>query len=805
LISAICTTLRRLVAGGLALSLVTLPLSNPGSATASGYVIDSGVYAPPSSGPYAYYPSYGAFGPDQSSFPRAGESFVDPVFGTTIRRLTNELGQHSFSEIYSKNGFFNADGTLVHHRTPSGHNIISTRTGQVVRAGIDFNSNSSFAPDNPDAWYYFAYGDTTLYKYSVSTGNRTAVKTFPGALGRLGGSTDWIDRSGRYMVLNIDNTTRVYDVQSDVLYAGAIPGTYGGSTGWSSISPDASYVITSTPPRSSHSWRIDHATRTVSTTPVLFWTLCGGHADVVSASNGKTYFVSFDCNSTASVYAVDVTLPQSPTNVQQQVSQNRKLFQAAWADSGHFSRVSRGALQDWMFVSVESGDDDFSATTASWRPFKQEIVMANVLSGEVRRVAHHRSRGLSASTYYYQPRVSTTWDGSVVLWTSNFGYSTDGYADLYAVNVDGAGGATSGGSTPTPSPVPASPTGLTVSFVNPSSGATVSGTTNVLLSAGYEGSTGTGYTYTLSAGGTTLYVGTNNGFSWDTTSSPSGSVTLTAKVSDAAGNSATATQTVTVANPTAGGTTAPTVAITTPTNGAWTGAGIYVGAQASSTAKLTKIELWGAGKVFATLPCSATSCTPAKIRWETGTLPNGAYLVNAVAYDEAGARATSAAITIYKNAKTPTYASGAPTTTIAGTTTTTSGTTSGGTTTSTSTTTSGETTTSEGISTSVVASPPPGDSTAPTAAITSPASGTWTGNSLKVSMKGTDNVAMKTVTLYANGVPANAPVLACSGATCEGTVTWRSGTLPRGKHTLTAVAMDTAGNTTTSAPVTINK
>jgi hypothetical protein len=32
-----------------------------------------------------------------------------------------------------------------------------------------------------------------------------------------------------------------------------------------------------------------------------------------------------------------------------------------------------------------------------------------------------------------------------------------------------------------------------------------------------------------------------------------------------------------------------------------------------------------------------------------------------------------------------------------------------------------------------------------------------------------------------------------------------SGTLPKGKHTLTAVATDAAGNRTTSAPITINK
>src|SRR5256714_4443345 len=109
------------MAGAGAFQFVRPPLPTPRPAVAAGYVTDSVVHAPPSSGTYAYYSTYGVFGPDQSAFPRQGESFVDPVFGSTIKRLTSETGQQSDSEIYSKNGYFNADGTLVHHRSPSGH------------------------------------------------------------------------------------------------------------------------------------------------------------------------------------------------------------------------------------------------------------------------------------------------------------------------------------------------------------------------------------------------------------------------------------------------------------------------------------------------------------------------------------------------------------------------------------------------------------------------------------------------------------------------------------------------------------
>jgi hypothetical protein len=227
------------------------------------------------------------------------------------------------------------------------------------------------------------------------------------------------------------------------------------------------------------------------------------------------------------------------------------------------------------------------------------------------------------------------------------------------------------------------------------------------------------------------------------------------------------------------------VAITSPSTGAWTGNSILISMQAASTAGVARIDLWGGGKVMTTLSCSGTTCT-GSYRWPSASAANGAYLLNAVAYDNIGGRATSATITIYKSAKTPTYASGAPTGTVVGST--------GGTTT---------------IPTTLAATTT-ADTTKPTAAITSPPSGTWTGNSLAVYMKATDNVAVKTVALYADGVLAvttsgTPAVLSCSGPTCEGELRWLSGSLPSGKHLLTAIATDSSGNTTTSAAVVINK
>ncbi len=60
--------------------------------------------------------------------------------------------------------------------------------------------------------------------------------------------------------------------------------------------------------------------------------------------------------------------------------------------------------------------------------------MANVLTGEVRRLAHHRSRSVGDS-YYFAPRLSASWDGRHVAWSSNFGVDTTDYSDTYVVDV----------------------------------------------------------------------------------------------------------------------------------------------------------------------------------------------------------------------------------------------------------------------------------------------------------------------------------------------------------------------------------
>jgi hypothetical protein len=599
---------KRTLAGALVSCFLAGLVPAPRVAAATTYVTDSVTHTPPATGATAY----GTFNPSVAGFPAKGGSFVDPVFGSTIRRLTSEVGSSSWSDHYAKNGNMNADNTLVVHSTPGGRHFLNTTTGAIVRASVPGNDNSAFDPVNPDTWWWYGIGGSTLNKYSVASGTSTTVKNFGTAINNNGGSTDWIDASGRYMLLRLGSTWRVYDVQADVLYSGAIPESYGGTSGgWGGISPDGKYVITADSP-GARSWPINHTAKTLSTTGNLFWSLCGDHGDVVSASNGKTYFITFECDTEAAIYAVDVSLPQTMADKNKQRADNRRLIDISWSDSGHISGVSKGALKDWAFIAVESGDDTFGSTLSGWRPYMQEIVMANVLTGEVRRIAHHRSRSPFAN-YYHMPRVAASWDGSLVTWMSNMGLgSTTGYVDMYGVRIDGA--STEPAPTPTPTPTP-SP--VVATFSNPASGATVSGT--VTVSVGATG--GSGYTYVVKAGTATIYTGTGSSFSWNTASVANGSVTLTATATSSAGVSGSATRTVTVSN-----TVAPlAVAFTSPAAGATVAGTVNVAAAATGGT--------GTGYTY-TFKAGTTTLytgTSASYGWNTTTVPNGSVTLTVTA------------------------------------------------------------------------------------------------------------------------------------------------------------------------------
>jgi glucose/arabinose dehydrogenase len=93
----------------------------------------------------------------------------------------------------------------------------------------------------------------------------------------------------------------------------------------------------------------------------------------------------------------------------------------------------------------------------------------------------------------------------------------------------------------------------------------------------------------------------------------------------------------------------------------------------------------------------------------------------------------------------------------------------------------------------------PGEATGPTVAITSPANNAQVNDIINVTADASDNTGVAGVQFLVDGVNSGPEDTAAPYA-----LVWDTRTVANGDHTLTARARDSSGNTTLSAPVTVN-
>ena len=419
-------------------------------------LVDSLSHPPPALGTFAYNSFVPAVTP--------GASYVDPVFGTTVLRVTTD---HSVDDLYARNMWWNADETRYLHRNPNGTAfadflaVINVATGQVTHNGIPIGTlpgDEGFDPVNANVLYYHSGSSIHMVTLnSNGTWTDSIYFTAPGGatLLSLGSTINWLDASGRYMVVRYgpEPSVHLYDRQNLSLgpYANPVDGASTIDTGsYVGISPDGLFLVGYQGANGTAglykmgqgvSWKIDHANRAIAATENVFWSLCGDHGTFISPSDGRDYMVVSECNNFPELWRVDITntIGSLDETAQRALPNNLRLIVwPTWNEVGnHVSTVARGTLRDWAFYSTEDGTDTLGSGTADssgnmtpWHAYRQEIVAFNVLTGETRRLAHHRSRSENAD-YYNQPRVSSSWGGKYVGWASNFNHS--GVIDVYAV------------------------------------------------------------------------------------------------------------------------------------------------------------------------------------------------------------------------------------------------------------------------------------------------------------------------------------------------------------------------------------
>src|SRR5579863_7536974 len=278
-----------------------------------------------------------------------------------------------------------------------------------------------------------------------------------------------------------------------------------------------------------------------------------------------------------------------------------------------------------------------------------------------------------------------------------------------------------------------------VQVTSPAAGATLSGKVN-LTAVASDGRTVTGVQFRIDGNN----VGPNLATSpyiyvIDSSTLSNGTHSITAVATDNSGNSATSTTVPVKVDNTVKDTTPPTVSLTSPANGATVSGTVAVTASASDNVSVASVQFQLDGANLGPTDVAA----PYVYSWDSTRIANGTHSLSAIATDSAGNTATSATIKVMVNNPTK-------------------------------------------------------DTTPPTVSITAPANGAKVSGIVAVTANASDNVSVASVQFEIDGVNAGAADLAAPYA-----YSWDTSKSPNGPHTVKAVATDGAGNSTTSATVTV--
>ncbi len=185
------------------------------------------------------------------------------------------------------------------------------------------------------------------------------------------------------------------------------------------------------------------------------------------------------------------------------------------------------------------------------------------------------------------------------------------------------------------------PTGPTVSISSPSNGTTVSGTINISANV-TDNLSITGVTFKVDGNqlGSTL-TSAPYSTSENTMGLLNGTHTITATATDAGGNTATSSTTVTVSNAQPG----PTVSISSPANGTTVSGTINISANVTDNLSITGVEF----RVDSTQVGNTLTDPPYSDSVNTTTLSNGTHTVSATATDAGGKSATSSVTVTVNN------------------------------------------------------------------------------------------------------------------------------------------------------------
>jgi hypothetical protein len=370
--------------------------------------------------------------------PATGQTYQDPVFGTTIKRISDARNQVNadtggnlvfITDEYSSMSPFNTDNSRLLLLSQSYFTLHDGAGNYVKNCPLEISASSEprWSRSDPNL-LYFVRGNQ-LKRYNAATDVISAVHTFGQYTAISGKGESDICFDGNHFVLVGDGRfVFVYEISSG--RTGPVLDT--GGRGFDSvyITPDDNVTVTWLQAGNSRYNGIELYDRNMNFLRQV--SRAGGHMDVTRDTNGDEVLLLINAADPQPVCDNGVV------KIRLSDGQQTCLMSLDWSLAVHISAPDTGG---WCFVETYAPGDPTSEPL--WTRHTNEVVQLRLDGNEVRRLAHHRSRPFNS--YNWQPHVAVSRDGTRLIYNSNFslqvilGYPSE-YSDVYMMSVPPAAG-----------------------------------------------------------------------------------------------------------------------------------------------------------------------------------------------------------------------------------------------------------------------------------------------------------------------------------------------------------------------------
>jgi hypothetical protein len=377
--------------------------------------------------------------------PPPGGSYEDPVFGTTIKRLTDatRIPIGGYVPVYSQHSAFNLDDTyLVLAHNSGGSLLLFDGNGTFLRlldeAGVA--DEARWSRVNPH-WLYYHAGNR-IRRLDVATGQSVDIGApFSGGITFGNGQGDVSDNE-RIVVVRSNRHVSIYDLENQRQLAEVDMSQAplnGAPFDNAEVAKDGnSFIVNFSIAGVGRGRGSEQYDRDGNFMAQLL--NAQGHA-----SMGR------DVDGTAVLFMTNAaTNPQQPAGCDNGIvkisldgdARRTCLMDIPWGTAKH---ISAHGNDGWAYVSTyvpgalpvaASPNDDNATDDTNWHTYTDEILRVRADASRIERLAHHRS---SRESYWLQPHATISISGRKLIYGSDFMLDLHSeYADTYLIDLSAA-------------------------------------------------------------------------------------------------------------------------------------------------------------------------------------------------------------------------------------------------------------------------------------------------------------------------------------------------------------------------------